>query len=45
MATYNIVLSRKAEKFLDSLSHKTVSPIINTLEALANNPRPMATLK
>lgn len=45
MATYNIVLSRRAVKFLDSLSDKIASPIINTLEALSNNPRPYGYIK
>ncbi len=45
MSSYNVVLSKKAEKFLDTLSDKTLMPIIKALERLAKNPRPYGYLK
>lgn len=45
MPKYNVVLSKKAEKFLDTLSYKTLLPIIKALEGLIDNPRPYGYLK
>jgi len=40
MRRYIIVLSRKAEKILDSLSDNTAEPIHNAIISLEENPRP-----
>lgn len=45
MPSYNIVLSKRAEKFLDSLSDKAVNPIIIALERLSDNARPNGYIK
>lgn len=45
MVNYTVVLSRKAEKFLDSLSDNLAQPIISSLQELETNPRPFGYLK
>lgn len=45
MPSYNIVLSKRAEKFLDSLFDKAINPIIIALERLSDNARPNGYIK
>jgi mRNA interferase RelE/StbE len=40
MASYSIILSKKARKQLDNLSDSVAEPIIKTLQTLEENPRP-----
>ena len=41
MGNYLVVLSKKAEKQLDKFDDKTVEPILNAIDNLATNPRPI----
>ena len=45
MCRYIIVLSRKAEKILDSLSDNIAEPIHNAIISLEENPRPKESKK
>jgi len=45
MCRYIIVLSRKAEKILDSLSDNIAEPIHNAIISLEENPRPKGSKK
>jgi mRNA interferase RelE/StbE len=40
MASYQVILSKKAEKQLDKLSDSIAAPILNAIQALEDNPRP-----
>jgi len=40
MASYTIVLSKKAQKQLDKLSDQIVEPILGAIAELERNPRP-----
>jgi len=40
MSTYNIVLSKQAQKTLDKFSDNIAEPILDAIEALGQNPRP-----
>ncbi|OIN58494.1 type II toxin-antitoxin system RelE family toxin [Arsenicibacter rosenii] len=40
MASYQILLSRKAQKQLDKLSDLVANPILNAIAELADDPRP-----
>lgn len=45
MSKYTVVLTSKAKKQLDKFSDDVVSAIINTLESLETNPRPLGCKK
>lgn len=45
MAKYTVVLSKKAQKQLDKLPDNIASPILDAIEDLGENPRPVGCLK
>lgn len=45
MLNYSILLSKKAEKYLDTLSDKLAKPILEALSNLSSNPRPSGYIK
>ena len=45
MPKYTVVLTQKAQKQLDKLSDDIAEPIIKTISALENNPRPVGCKK
>lgn len=45
MSKYTVVLSKKAQKQLDKLPDKIAQPILNGIEDLEENPRPVGNKK
>ncbi len=45
MANYTVILSKKAQKQLDSLSDNVAMPILKAIEGLEINPRPAGYIK
>ncbi len=45
MAEYTVKLTRKAQKQLDKLPDQIAFPILDDIEALADNPRPFGSKK
>jgi mRNA interferase RelE/StbE len=45
MPNYTVILSKKAQKQLDTLSDTVAMPILNAIEGLEVNPRPAGYIK